>query len=222
LANSIKHSDRCIAGVEVEKLPDGKWKLSNNWIRPVSNREKNAINAKESCLDNNSQPSVLDIIEISLSKSANVAGQPEDWIIDPISIWKYLGRIPRESLNSIIESPKNLWLEYPHNPFSPDRVSPDFVKKHVLPSLYLIKSKDLQIAIAEKWSQKKRRAIFTYQGIRYDLALTDPEIQRKFFSGFPLVPTGPIAKGPAPDSILCVSLAPEWNGKHYKLIAAVI
>jgi len=222
LANSIKHSDRCIAGVEVEELSDGNWNLSNKWIRPVGNRENHAVNISESLLSNKLQPSVLDVVDIHILKPADVAGQPEDWLIAPNCTWNYRGTLPREELTKAIESPDNLWLEYPHNPFSPDRVSPEFVKKHNLPSLYLIKANDLQIVIEERQCEKKRRAKFTYRGISYNLALTDPEVQTKFFPNFPRVPTGTIANGPAPDSMLCVSLAPEWNGKHYKLIAAVI
>jgi hypothetical protein len=176
----------------------------------------------ESFLDNKVQPSVLDVIDIHLLKPAKVAGQPEDWLIAPDYTWNYRGTLPKEELSKAIETPPNLWLEYPKNPFYPDRVSPEYVKKHNLPSLYLIKVSHLQIVIEERQCQKKRRAKFNYCGISYNLSLTDPEMQTRFFPNFPHVPTGTVANGPAPDSILCVSLAPEWNGKHYKLIAAVI
>ena len=96
-----------------------------------------------------------------------------------------------------------------------------------MPSLYLIQSADLRLAITEfvddsGHTKKKRRARFRHNGVDYDLALTDPEMQRQYFPDFPHTNAGEIADGPDPDSILCVSLAPEFMGHHYKLVAGVI
>jgi len=224
LANSIKFSGRCIAGIEVEPTDNGKWRLSKNWIRPLSHREGGEINFIESRLSNNRQPTILDLVEIPLEAPAQVEGQPEDWLIQTSSAWTYRGRFAPEVLHRLIEEPENLWLEFPHRS---DRVSPSYLRDHGLPSLYLIQGSDLRLAITEfvndsGQTQKKRRARFRHNGIYYDLAMTDPEMQRRYFPDFPNINAGEIADGPDSDSILCVSLAPEFNGHHYKLVAGII
>jgi len=71
--------------------------------------------------------------------------------------------------------------------------------------------------------QKRRRGKFLYNGVNYDLAITDPEIDSKYFSPFPSIDDG-IKQIPmdAKKCLLCISLAPEFNGYHFKLIAKVI
>jgi hypothetical protein len=221
LANSFKHCGRCVAGIEA-KWMRSSWELSENWIRPLSHRPEGEINFKESLLNTKKQPSVLDIVDIELSKPADVAGQPENWLINPNSTWVYRGTMPREVLLKSIETPSDLWLEYPNNPLYPARVSTEFIKKHKSPSLYLIKAKHLQLCIEEHQGKKKMRAKFYYRSMMYNLALTDPRMQSRFFPYFPNNPVETIDNGPAPNSMLCISLAPEWNKKHHKLVAAVI
>lgn len=224
LANSIKFSGRCIAGMEVEATDDGKWRLNRNWIRPLSHSEGGEVNLHESRLDTNQQPAILDIVEIPLDEPAQVDGQPEDWLIARESNWIYRGRFAPSVLGHLLEEPENLWLEFPHQA---DRVSPDFLRMHRLPSLYLIQASDLGLAITEfvddsGQTKKKRRARFRYKGVSYDLALTDPKMQCRYFPNFPQTNSGPITDGPDADSILCVSLTPEFRGHHYKLVAGVI
>jgi hypothetical protein len=166
----------------------------------------------------------LDIIDVPLQAPANVDGQPEDWLIKEGSPWTYRGKFDAKVLERLLETPDDLWLEYRHRP---DRVSPDYLRRYELPSLYLIRPKGFELAIAafrddNGQSKKKRRAHFDYNGINYDLAMTDHRMQQRYFPAFPNVPTGVLANGPARDSILCVSLAPEFGGYHYKLAATVI
>lgn len=224
LANSIKFSGRCIAGMEVQQTDNGKWRLLKNWIRPLSHRDGGEIGLSESRLDNGEQPSVLDIIDVPLQEKAHVAGQPEDWLIEGNRTWTYRGRFGGGVLEKLVEAPGDLWLEFPHRS---DRVSPQYLGVHKLPSLYLIRPNNLSICIDEFTDyngtvKKKRRAHFDYGGPHYNLALTDPEMQDHYFPAFPNVPTGVLENGPSPDSFICTSLAPEFQGYHYKLVAAII
>lgn len=223
LANSIKFSERCIAGMEVNPTDDGKWRLSKNWIRPLSHREGGAINPTESRLNTNRQPELLDLVEIPLEGPAQVEGQPEDWLIHQNASWTYRGRFAPGVLSHLLEEPENLWLEFPDRS---DRVSPSFLREHRLPSLYLIRGANLRLAITDfiddfGRSKKKRRARFCHNGVHYDLALTDPMMQQRYFNDFPHTAIGEVADGPDPNSVLCVSLAPEFRDHHYKLVAGV-
>jgi hypothetical protein len=63
--------------------------------------------------------------------------------------------------------------------------------------------------------KRKVRGHFTFDRVKYTLAVTDPVVERKYLAG----PDGEFTVGPA---TLCISLGEPWNGYAYKLIAAVI
>lgn len=201
---------------------------TRKWIRPISSRTGGEINSVESRLSNKPGPghlSVLDVIDLHVQEPAAIPGQPEDWYIDPQKPWRYRGSVDRRAIEELVESPPHLWLE---SRWRADRVSPEYLQRHGLPSLYLIQASSLRIIIREisdpmtGRTVKKRRAQFRYRGFDYDLALTDPVIQSQFFPSFPNVQAGVVDPGPSESSLLCVSLAPEFNGYHYKLVASVI
>jgi hypothetical protein len=226
LANSVKFNERCIAGMEVYPASqEHSWKLSNKWVRPISHRADGAISVMESRLAaNGRQPQLRDIIEIDLAKRANIAGHPEDWLIEPGRMWRHKGRFPNDIVPKFVETPDGLWLE---NPLHRDRVSPDFLQQTNAQSLYLIQPESFRIYIREDSfsgkTTKKRRGIFIYQGNEYDLGLTDPKMQAKYFPNFQQMSEGWVAPGPPSVAALCISLTPvfETTGYHYKLVAAV-
>jgi len=227
LANSIKFSGRCIAGMEL-RVEGSDLRLTQNWVRPISLRDGGEVNQIESALPNKpntNQPAILDVIDVPVQRPANVAGQPEDWLIDPSKRWAFRNVIPSNQLENLVQTPTNLWLE-DHS--RRDRVSPEYLRANSLPSLYLIDAEDFTIEITEAQDfnsgqmKKKRRSKFQYNGTPYDLALTDPLMQKKYFPTFPNLNTGIITPGPPHGCRLCISLAPVLNGYHYKLVAAVI
>jgi hypothetical protein len=93
--------------------------------------------------------------------------------------------------------------------------------------LYLIQPESFRVFIRdESFSGKttrKRRGIFTYRGSEYDLGLTDPQMQEKYFPDFKKRSEGWVDTCPKLVSALCISLTPvfENTGYHYKLVAAV-
>lgn len=227
LANSIKFGGRCVAGMELVQN-NGNLELTRNWVRPIGLRRNGELQDSESCVKDGSrniQPAPLDIVEIPLRQPAHEAAQPENWLIDPNKKWVRKGTLDEKQLASLAQSPTSLWLE---NAYKPDRVTPDFVLQNRLPSLYLVPVQNFRIEIVEApvfgsgQLKKKRRAHFQYREKRYDLALTDPVMQSKFFPAFPNVSLGHVTPGPNADCTICVSLAPKYFGYHYKLVAAVL
>jgi hypothetical protein len=81
LANSWKHGDRCIAGIEVS---------TGNWIRPVSDLDDGRI-PNTTRLINSKEPALLDILEIPLAETyGNCDFQGENRLILP-GVWKKIG-----------------------------------------------------------------------------------------------------------------------------------
>jgi len=231
LANSVKNTQSCIAGIEMEKDLDGRWRSTGRWVRPISHRPNGAISDKESFLQNrNRRPELFDIVEIPLSGPAQVEGQPEDWLIEEGADWLCLGHIdPRESTGALIEQPKDLWLQ---KGVKRDRVTPEWVAGHKLPSLYLIQPEQVRVYIQETFygsdSKRSRRVALRYNDVDYDFAMTDPVASAKYFPDYRTRLAG-LNVGISLDcAAVCVSLAPAWKGGlasqayHYKLVAGII
>lgn len=231
LANSVKNQQSCIAGIEISKNTEGKWQNLRRWIRPISHRTNGAISDQESFLVKTGKvPQLFDIVEIPLQKPAYVEGQPEDWLIDPSVSWKHHGHFdPQKSVSAFLENPVNLWLQKDEKP---DRVTPEWVAKHDLPSLYFVKPDHLKIYVQEtdyrNGPKRSRRAAFHYLGEDYDFGMTDPATSSKHFPDYWTRPSGIHAGIDLECAAICVSLAPAWKGEytsqayHYKLVAGII
>jgi hypothetical protein len=83
LANSWKHGDRCIAGID---------RATGNWIRPISDLDDGRI-PNTTRLINGKEPALLDILEIPLTETyGNYDFQSENRLISP-GIWKKIGEV---------------------------------------------------------------------------------------------------------------------------------
>lgn len=196
-AKSIKHHNFCVAG---------KNKADNKWVRPVSSMNGDALTASQCKIQNvygiyDLKP--LKIATFLFEKEAPIDGQPENCLIkcDYIPQQKY--KIQFQDIKNYLDYPQILWqssLDYV--------VHDNGLKDKVNSSLYLIEAFDLQLYLN---SFNKRRANFIYNNIKYDFAVTDPEFDRlthtvgNYFSS----------------AFLCVSLGENFNGNHYKLVAAI-
>lgn len=226
LANSIRRSNRCIAGREATNL-NNKWQIGQ-WVRPVSAHGEGEVSPLESRCSDGSQPAVLDIIKVPLLSKQECLHQPENYTIDTAVRWVKLARVGPD-LSGLIENPPSLWLQ----PYArSDRVHSSHLDTGPgYQSLYLIRPVGLHYRIWEEINpfrghrHKQRRALFTYAGIQYDLPITDPTMDRRYFTPFPALNQPPRDIAPSnPDRcLLVVSLgAPFTDGNHYKLVATVI
>lgn len=231
LANSVKNQQSCVAGMEIVKNPEGRWQNTGKWVRPISHRGNGAISDSEFFLRNKKKnPELFDIVEIALQEPVHVEGQPEDWLIEPSANWQYLGHFdPQKSVNVFLERPNDLWLQQNERR---DRVTPDWVSQHQLPSLYLIEPEEMKIYIQVNdygnGPKRSRRASFRYRGVDYDWGMTDPVASTKHFPDYVTRESG-LHNGVSLNcAAICVSLAPAWKGDlasqayHYKLVAGII
>jgi len=225
LAKSVKHGQNCVAGREVVRIAN-KLQLGS-WIRPVSNHDEGAVATHEMLLEGGGIPQFLDIIEIEVKGNVENPTQPENWLIGNAK-WRKTGRIGVNSVfDHFIESPPNLWAgAY----CQPDRIDTSgYISSGYNTSICIIKPDAFSMEISTVFNdfsgreQKRRRGKFIYNGINYDLAITDPEIDIKYFRPFPGIDDEAKQITLDPEKcLLCISLAPEFNGYHYKLVATVI
>jgi hypothetical protein len=226
LANSVKHYPcTCVAGREIT-LQNNVYNVGS-WIRPVSTHDEGGLAPSESQLQGGRSPTVFDFVDLTLEKHANDRLQPENWLIAPGTPWKAVTKqFEKPSYDLILESPENLWFQSSE---ASDRVSSTWLKRRPpTQSLYWIHVPSLTIQFGWKsWEDQykaRRRALFRYKGNTYDLGITDPLFLERHRTKFPAKgqPRQEFELRPAQGCYLCVSLAPEFNGFHYKVVATIV
>lgn len=207
LANSIKHNPgRCVAGRElISEL--GTVGQLGAWIRPISLDGEGELYSRHCQISGGGTINLFDIFDVPLLNHAADPTQPENWFIDEHTLWQRIGTWPSTRLVSFFENTQALWSE----PYGrADRISQGFIELNPpLQSLCIIPLNNATI-IKDSWDEKKYRLQFRHANTDYALKITDPffQIQRK-------------VNADKPPSAACVSLAPPFQGFHYKLIASL-
>lgn len=195
LANSIKHRQHCVAGKCVN---------SGKWIRPVSNQQGAELSNEQAQCQNPHgvfPVKTLQKIRMGFVRNVPLLHQPENYLIDG-NRWQQHYSVSLDHLTDYVDNPQDLWGRT-------DRVVYATIsnRTYVVPqSLYLVQVQNLNLYYTD---ERKRRAEFTYNGIEYDLAVTDPSFdnikreQREV------------------QGILCVSLGEEFQGACYKIVATI-
>ena len=214
LANSVKHDPgRCIAGREIHSEA-GVVEIGP-WVRPVSTIGEGELYPRQFILEDGNFPQPFDVIEFYVDAPGTDATQPENWfIVDDERKWNHTDKWNiRSALGSLVENPPNLWIQ---PGAKTDRVTKKFLASNPpQQSLYLL---DLRNAIITL-NGRKYRIRFIFNGLSYDLAITDPLISKI---------VGEQTVFLMEKCLACISLAPafinQYDGVeyHYKLAAMVI
>lgn len=214
LANSRKLHGRCIAGRELFAGNPGQW------IRPVSDREYEEVSEYERQYEDGSDPRVLDIIDIPLIGPKAKSHQPENWLLDPDAYWSKVGEFGHGNLDLLADAPGSIWINGHHT----SKGQNDYVTVEEADktdgSLKLIAVDSLQLHVYRPgvaFGNPKRRvqAEFSFSGLNYRLWVTDPLIETAYL----VQADGVYALG---SSYLTISLGEPWEGRCYKLVAAII
>jgi hypothetical protein len=171
----------------------------------------------------------MEFATVTLARHQGEACQPENWVIAGPRCWSKLERPCKlPPLEALEEKPPDLWIDKAE---LNDRISPQRLGE-LQPgfSLAVIRPEELTLAwwsemnAFKKRAQSKFRARFTYNGLKYELSLTDPLASDRFCTPVPAVGqtprTLPISSAHGP--LLCVSLTPVFNGYHYKVAATLL
>jgi hypothetical protein len=195
LANSIKHGEHCVAGKDIN---------TKEWFRPVSDESGSALSREQvMCTNPYGQylAKPMQKIRMTLGQHVPKVNQPENFQVDD-SNWVQHYKLAENELESYLDSPSDLWGRNDRVLFN--KIQTGNITIHN--SLCLVKVDDLKLFMS---SDGKRRCSFSYNGIQYELAATDPMFDS-------LLRTNSILKG-----ILCVSLGEEYHGYCYKLVASI-
>ena len=215
LANSRKEGDRCIAGVEL--LADGR---PGGWVRPVSDREDEAINEVERQYADGSEPRVLDVVDVPVREARPRGYQQENWLLDPARRWRKVQRIAPKKLARLADRAGPLWVNGYHTHHGRNDRLPLDRAAALQRSLRLVEVSDLALEVfaprvASGDFRRRIKGQFTYSGERYRLWVTDPACEEIYLNR----PNDRYALG---SCFLTVSLGEPYQGHAYKLIAAIV
>lgn len=225
-ANSRRPGGRCIAGKE---WLDGK---PGEWIRAVSDREKQSIWKRERCFVNGNEPKLLERVSISFLEEQPSGHQVENHLIDASRKWRLENRLDYEELADWCDEPENLWVKYPDKtpringgPESTttglnNRVPRRYMNESEYEeSLYLLSLDAMHVHVEPKHPEHNPnlavRAQFDYRNVGYRMDVTDPVAERIY-----------LEKGEGEylldHPFACISLTTESHGYCYKLVATII
>lgn len=214
LANSRKHSGRCIAGKEL--LPTGY----GQWIRPVSIRPTGEISEEDRRYKDGGTPKILDIISIRMIAATPLLYQSENYTIDAAFYWEKSGSCAWSDVAQMLDQPPSLWTngDSSYSGIN-DRLRVEVAAK-LQNSLTIIEPKNLVIRVSAEGAafgnpKRKVRAYFYNNKVHYALSVTDPVAETAF-----------LAKSDdsyeVSNTYLSVSLGEVYEGSCYKLVAAMI
>lgn len=218
LANSKKHSGRCVAGIRTD---------GNGWIRPVSIAPEGVLEERHYTIKNVGPVAPLQVVRIPFDKPRPLLHHPEDWLIRPDS-WEQSEVELSEAHISLLkqtltEGPELLGSTTDKVPYPP------IGDPALEASLALVLPENLTFVIKEgkKAGDRRVRAVFELSGTPYNLAMTDI-VWEEILKEKPLGEYAPADLGYSPEAsfLLTISLSEPFQvasgvNHCYKLVAGV-
>ncbi len=210
MANSYKHDNRCIAGVEVRSTDAGYELVTDDWNTPVWFRPINRY-ADAGAVPNDEALNIelFDVVRASHVSHVPTGAQQENWYYDSLTVvgtmtptadlLKQLSTTHRKVLfgnnRTYIDHNYYYRLDYSVMMICPDK-----------PHFYLKERVD---------KQPQPRMSFSFNGNEYDFPVTDPEFRHLMENDIGEANGGS-------KYFVTLSLGVECNGLHYKLVAGVV
>jgi len=209
LANSKKYGGRCLAGIELTRDEQGKPHLvmsdtgKPRWIRPVAYTEHGEIPQTEV-----KHLHLLDFVEFESAKPCPQGYQTENVFYQDktFGLCGNLNLKP-ENLDQLIENQSDVLLGNREKYVS---VAETEKLGH---SIVLIKTETSRIKLYEKGTHL--RIAFLWQNTTYDLPVTDIDFHLRWIDD-------PMLLHNKTNVYLCISLAINFEGRHYKLVAGIL
>lgn len=216
LANSIKNSGFCVAGIELDHHS-----TPIRWIRLIGNNNPRGLTHSDYRYRNGHTPQVFDVIHIPVVAYQPSSYHVENWLIDTTRYWQKRGEwgldTTIKNLSShIYHGP--LWINGYRSSTGANNRIPEELFGSLGSSLQLIIADDVKLyAIRSAYkTDSKLYAHFEFADNRYVLSVTDPQILEKYshISG----KFNPLWLGRC---LMTISLGEPYEGYTYKLAAHI-
>ena len=212
-AVSRKYKGYCVAGKEMVK------ESQSSWIRPVSSGAMGELPLKTIQMEGGNKPAFLDIVKIAIKKPLPHYYQSENCLVDVKKRWKKVGQLKIEELVHYCDDVNCLWENGHHSVNGMnDKIPIEMANERCESSLVLIQPRELYLVLSTGLTFKQKiRVEFVYNETTYNLALTDPFVEKtcaERAEGRYMIEDNPI--------YLCISLGEPLSGFCYKLVAGII
>lgn len=204
LANSYKEGGRCVAGVLLE---DGNPVMQNEkpkWIRPVCQTAHGEVPSHLV-----SHISLLDIVEIDVTSIVPDGYQSENVLfnIDTITV---LGRFPISNIEDLCDNSETTLFGNRGGAVTPENA------KLLSTSLRMLKVTNFNVVekTYENNPNPKLRLSFTFNGISYEIPITDPTFLNAYKLNKDLLSN-------SSDVFVVMSLGVLHQNWHSKLVAGI-
>lgn len=212
MAVSYKYGGRCIGGVEVTTDPKESFYMivrengTPKWVRPVTRGTEHG----EIPMHLSSTCKVMDIVKLTGVVACPDCAQSENYYFEGIEKVGHLNTNIK-TLNMLCDTRHNLLFGNRGKAVHPDSY------KTMGYSLMLIKATDVNFFMENRYGTdyKRLRVNFMYNGVEYDLPVTDPDFSEKADYDVESL-NGSDAY------YMTISLGVEHQGWHSKLVANVI
>lgn len=208
LANSFKEGGRCLAGIELDA--DNNPRFINGhpkWIRPICNTPHGEVPTPIV-----SHINILDIIEVKIKKKYPKTNnyQSENAYFKKKSL-RVIGDYDSDKLDRLCDNRKLIFGN------RGKAVSEEAIGNTTF-SLMIIKVTTFEViekTYEDNPNRSQIRLVFSFNGNQYDLPVTDPVFIHRY-------QTNPDFLENFNQLYVSLSLAVEWEGWYYKLIAGII
>lgn len=208
-AASLKHGGFCYAGKDLD---------TEEWVRPVSDDPGHAISAYYRVVGKGDPAKVGDVLQMTLGEPVGADWQTENWQHRPVH-WRRIGEMSFDQVRGSIDQPDSIWGRGRSTHWGTHDELSEADAMTFDHSLLLVEVRDLVVLSRDEGyetAKRRTRAQFSYGGIDYQLAITDPE-HFNYAMG----------EHPIGHALLCCSLAeayPWADGSRHvsKLVAAII
>lgn len=211
LANSYKHDNRCLAGIELSKTNRGYSVKKDDWGHPIWFRPINRYTNMGAIPNNEAEHiSLFDVVKVEDVLSCPDGAQQENhyysaiYVVDSMEIsMDLLDDISRTNRRVIFGNPKA-------------SIHRDYYRNGLDYSIIMIKASDVKCYHKEReGKQSQPRMKFNYKNSTYDFPVTDPDFRN-------LMDLDLEDANKAEHYYLTLSLGTLYEGMHFKLVAAVI
>jgi hypothetical protein len=206
-ANSAKHHERCLAGIDLD---------TGDWLRPVASKESGFVPTVKTVFDG-SPLKPLDIVEFRMLGDVRLPWQRENRLIDCDSI-RRVRQVNLDEAHPIMKQVADLSPSFLFE--SPNPVPHSFYADALFdyPSLALLNIPDFRLNLQAKEQNWQHRLTFMHGKSHWDLPLTDVRYK----------PKAPASGKAAPylggEAFICVSIGERYvmTDRHYKIAAGLI
>lgn len=217
LANSYKHGNRCLAGIEVTLNGDGNYSVIRNrngdpkWIRPISKfTDAGAIPTTQA-----KDIKLFDIVVATQVEHCPQGAQQENYFYDSLSVVGNEQKVSLDAIRSFLDTSHSLVFGNRGAAVHPDTYeSLDY-------SILLIHPENVQFYLLDRSDQEKKprpKVRFSINGDSriLDLPITDPVFRH-------VVEDSLERANSFDDYYFAISLGVQFDdGYYYKLVASVI